>query len=154
MKGRRPITENPGAGDIARTAALASLIAGVLVFGVAMVSVGTTIDIGPKVGDILVFRQGAQMPADWEFTVSTTAIPAVTCNLRPDVMAAGGGSLVVEERFQPPRMFHAHWAGARTSEGTADCGSSAELVLSAPDLQLLYNAVGGAGVEPRTFGGF
>jgi hypothetical protein len=69
-------------------------------------------------------------------------------------MASGGGSLVVEERFQPPRMFHVHWAGARTGEGTADCGSSAELVLPALDLQLLYNAVGGAGVEHRTFGGF
>ena len=66
-------------------------------------------------------------------------------------MASGGGSLVVEERFQP-RMFHVHWAGSRTSEGSADCGSSAELVLPAADLQLLSNTVGGAGVEHRAFG--
>ena len=64
-------------------------------------------------------------------------------------MASGGGSLVVEERIQQPRMFHVHWAGAHTSEGSADCGSSAELVLPAADLQLLSNAVGGAGVEHR-----
>jgi hypothetical protein len=153
MKGRRRTTETPGMGDIGRTVALASLIAGLLVCGVAVVSAATAIDIGPKVGDILVFRQGARMPADWEFTVATTAVPAVTCTLRPDVMASGGGSLVVEERIQPPRMFHVHWAGAHTSEGSADCGSSAELVLPAADLQLLSNAVGGAGVEHRSFGG-
>jgi hypothetical protein len=152
MKWLRRTTETLGAGDIARTAALASLIAGMLVCGVAMVSAATTIDIGPKVGDILVFRQGARMPTDWEFTVATTAVPAVTCTLRPDVMASGGGSLDVEERFQP-RMFHVHWAGSRTSEGSADCGSSAELVLPAADLQLLSNTVGGAGVEHRAFGG-
>ena len=94
------------------------------------------------------------MPNDWEFTVANTALPAVTCSLRPEVMASGGGSLVVEERFQHPRTFRVHWAGAHTSDGTADCGNSAELVLSSPDLVLLSNAVGGAGVEHKTFAGF
>ena len=154
MRWRRHSKETAGAGDIARTAMLAGVIAGLLVGGVAMVSAATTIDMGPKVGDILVFRQGARMPNDWEFTVATAASPAATCSLRPGVMASGGGSLVVEERLQRPRTFQVHWAGAHTSEGAADCGSNAELVLVGPDLQLLSNAVGGAGVEHRTFAGF
>jgi hypothetical protein len=133
MRWRRPTNETAGAGDVARTALLAGLIAGLLVSGVAVVSTATTLDMGPKVGDILVFRQGARMPGDWEFTVATRASPAATCSLRPEVMASEGGSLVVEERLQQPRAFHVHWAGAHTSEGTADCGNNAELVLAGPE---------------------
>jgi hypothetical protein len=154
MSGRRGMGTPVSAGQIVRTAVMASLIAGLLTGGVAMVSQATAIDVGPKVGDILVFRQGARMPADWEFNVATTGAPARTCNLRPDVMASGGGSLVVEERLQSPRTFNVHWAGGHTSEGISDCGSSAELVVPGPDLQLLSNAVGGAGVEHKIFSGF
>jgi hypothetical protein len=154
MRWRRRVNEPAGTGEIARTAMLASLIAGLLVTGVVVVSAATTIDVGPKVGDILVFRPGASMPGDWEFTVATVASPVVMCRLRPAVMATGGGSLVVEERFHHPRTFRVHWAGVRTSDGTTDCGNSAELVLSGPDLQLLSNAVGGPGVEHSSFGGF
>jgi hypothetical protein len=140
-------------GETVRTVVIASLIAGLLASSVAVVSVARTIDIGPKVGDILVFRPGARMPADWEFSATTTATPAVTCNLRPEVMASGGGSLVVEQRFAMPRAFQVHWAGGRTSEGGADCGSSAELILPGADVQLLSNAVGGPGVAPKPFPG-
>jgi hypothetical protein len=154
MRWRRHTNEPVGAGDVARTAVLASLIAGLLVTGVAMVLAATTFDVGPKVGDILVFRQGARMPNDWEFTVATAASPAVTCSLQPEAMASGGGSLVVEKRFEQPRTFQVHWAGVRTSDATGDCGNSAELVVQRPDLQLLSNAVGGAGVEHGAFGGF
>ena len=154
MRWRRHSNETAGARDIARTAMLASVIAGLLVGGVAMVSAATTIDMGPKVGDILVFRQGARAPSDWDFTVATTARPQQTCTLRPDVMTAGGGSLVVEQRLEKPRVYHVHWAGTHTSEGADDCGSKADLTISGSDLQLLTNAVGGAGVEHRSFGGF
>jgi hypothetical protein len=136
-----------------RTVLLAALIAGLLASSVAMVSAARTLDMGPQVGDILVFRQGARMPADWEFTVTTAATPASSCNLRPDVMATEGGSLVVEQRYQAPHVFQVHWAGGHTSAASADCGASAELVLQGSDLQLLSNAVGGAGVEHRRFSG-
>jgi len=43
---------------------LACLIAALLASTVAMVSAARTIEIGPKVGDILVFPQGARMPPD------------------------------------------------------------------------------------------
>ena len=90
------------------------------------------------------------MPADWEFTV-TTAETGTTCNLKPESMASDGGSLVVEQRFQTPRAFQVHWAGGRTSAPGSDCGTSAELIVPGEDLQLLTNAVGGAGVEHRIF---
>src|SRR5215471_7111757 len=134
--------------EAVRTAVLASLIAALLASSVAMVSAATRIEIGPQVGDILVFRRGAHMPTDWEFTVMTTAVSAATCSLRPDIMAAEGGSLVVEQRLQSPRTFQVHWAGIRTSMGGSDCGGSAELIVSSADLQLLSNVVGGPGVGP------
>ncbi len=149
----RQRSTNNAVGQVARTALLASLIAGLLTSGVALVSTARTIDIGPKVGDILVFQQGARMPSDWEFTAGTTAAASTTCNLRPDVMAAGGGSLVVEQRFDHRRVFQVHWAGAHTSQGGSDCGANTELVLPSADLQLLSNAVGGAGVEHKGFAG-
>jgi hypothetical protein len=136
---------------IGKTAIFAALIAGLLAGGVAMVATATTLDLGPKVGDILVFRQGARVPTDWEFAVSNSAPNATMCSLRPDAMAAHGGSLVVEERFTKPRSFLVHWAGGSTSTGRSDCGSSADLVVSRADLQLLSNAVGGPGVERSTF---
>ena len=138
---------NAATEEAARTAVLGSLIAALLASSVAMVSAATRIEIGPKVGDILVFRQGAHMPIDWEFTVMTTAVPAATCSLSPAIMAAEGGSLVVEQRLQGPRTFQVHWAGIRTSTDGSDCGGSAELVVSNADLQLLSNVVGGPGVK-------
>jgi hypothetical protein len=146
--------QNAPTGEVVRTAALASLIAALLTSSVAMVSAATRIEIGPRVGDILVFRRGARMPTDWEFTVRTTAVSAATCSLRPDVMAAEGGSLVVEQLQQNPRTSRVHWAGIRTSTGGFDCGGNAELVVSNADLQLLSNFVGGPGVEPHTLSDF
>lgn len=133
--------------EVVRTAVLASFIAGLLAGSVAIVSAATRIEIGPQVGDILVFRQGARMPPDWEFTVMITAVPTATCSLRPNIMAAEGGSLVVEQRLQSPRTFQVHWAGIRTNTGGSDCGRSAELVVSNADLRLLSNVVAGPGME-------
>src|SRR6516164_5233935 len=104
-----PWHRNATTREVVRTAVLASLIAALLASNVAMVSAATKIEIGPQVGDILVFRQGAHMPTDWEFTVMTTAVPAASCSLRPAIMAAEGGSLVVEQRLQGPRTFQVHW---------------------------------------------
>ena len=145
---------NVTTGEMARTAVLSTLIAALLASSVAMVSATTRIELGPHVGDILVFRRGAHMPTDWEFTVMTTAVPTATCSLRPTIMAAEGGSLVVEQHLQGPRTFQVHWAGIRTSTGGSDCGGSADLVASQADLQLLSNLVGGPGVEPHRLSAF
>lgn len=137
-------------GGVARSAILGALIGMLLASSVAMVSAARTLDIAPKLGDILVFKQGARMPSDWDVTVTTSQ--AVGCVLTPAVMALDGGSLVVEQRFDNAHIYHVHWAGGRTSDGATDCGHSADLVVSREELQLLSNAVGGPGVEHDAFG--
>jgi hypothetical protein len=155
MRGRGRRDADEATGGVGSAAVLGCVVGALLASSVAVVAAAGTIDIGPKVGDILVFRPGDRMTADWEFTVGMPArAPTATCVLKPDVMTSGGGSLVVEQRLQSPRMYHVHWAGLRTSDGAADCGRHAELVVSGADLQLLTNAVGGAGIERRHFAGF
>ena len=140
------------AGETVRTAVLACLIALLLAASVAMVSAARTLDIAPKVGDILVYRQGDKLPLDWEFTVDIS--PTRTCVMSPSVMASQGGSLVVEERLDNANTYRAHWAGGPTSNGATDCGSSVDLVMHRVEMQLLSNAVGGPGVDHRLFGYF
>ena len=137
-------------GGVARSAMLGVLIGMLLASSVAMVSAARTLEFAPKVGDILVFKHGARMPSDWDFTVTTSQ--AIGCVLTPAVMASEGGSLVVEQRFDDSHIYHVHWAGGRTSEGATDCGRSADLVVNREELQLLSNAVGGPGVEHDVFG--
>jgi hypothetical protein len=153
MRGRGGRRSGEPAGDTLGTALLACMLAALLASSVAMVAAARTIDIAPKVGDILVFKPGARMPVEWEFAAVTTSdqLP-VSCNLRPDVMASAGGSLVVEERFAGKRMYRVHWAGQHTSSGETDCGAVADLLVARSDLQLLSNAVGGPGVEHKPLG--
>jgi hypothetical protein len=151
--GRRRTSETVGA--VVETALRAVVLAALLASSVAVVTVARTIDIAPKVGDVLVFRPGARIVADWEFAVVTDSgqVP-VSCKLKPDVMASGGGSLVVEQRFAGRRLYRVHWAGQRTSNDASDCGRAADLLVPRIELQLLTNAVGGAGVAHSTFAGF
>jgi hypothetical protein len=152
MRGRGHKRTGGAAGNVVETALLACVLAAILASSVAMVSAARTIEIGPRVGDILVFKPTMRMPADWEFAAVTVSdqLP-VSCNLRPDVMASSGGSLVVEQRFDSRRLYRVHWAGQHTSNGTSDCGGAADLLVARTDLQLLTNSVGGAGVEHRAF---
>jgi hypothetical protein len=138
------------ASGVAKAALLGALIGMLLASSVAMVSAARTLDIAPKMGDILVFKHGARLPSDWDFAVTTSQ--AIGCVLTPAVMAADGGSLVVEQRFNDSHSYHVHWAGGRTSDGATDCGRSADLVVTRAELQLLSNAVGGPGVEHDVFG--
>ena len=146
MRGRRRLDAETGS-SVGRTVLMAGLVATLLASGVAMVATATTLDLGPKVGDILVFRPGARLPNDWDFTVTRHDLAHDACSLRPEVMASRGGSLVVEERITKPHSFRVHWAGGPTSTGNTDCGTSADLVVPGTELQLLSNAVGGPGVE-------
>ena len=154
MKARDPRGTNEAAGGIGGAALLGCLLGVLLASSVAVVTEVRTLEIGPKVGDILVFRPGTQVASDWEFPASASGQAAPTCILKPNVMLSGGGSMVVEERLPTPREFRVHWAGPRTNDGASSCGSSADLVVSGPDLQLLTNAVGGAGVQHKGFYGF
>jgi len=141
------------------TALLACTIALLLASAVAVLSTVRNWDLGPHVGDILVFRPDAHFLADWQVTATpssgrTIPLPGTAnCVLRPDIMTANGGSLVVEERDIQPSLYRVHWAGPHTSLGSSDCGRVADLTLSQADLQMLINAVGGTGVEPHHFPG-
>ncbi len=139
-------------GEILRTIVLGCLIAAILASSVAVVSAARTLDLAPGVGDILVFKQGARMPSDWDFTATNT--DAVACTLKPEVMTSRGGSLVVEQRLDDISSYRVHWAGGPTSDGVTNCGSSADLVIGRAELQLLANAVGGPGVEHHAFSYF
>ena len=141
MKGRDRRRTNEAGGEILGTALLACMIAALLASSVAVVSAATRLDIAPKVGTILVFKPGKQLPADWDFAaVIVSGQLPVSCTLRPATMAVDGGSLVVEQRSNNKRMYRVHWAGRRTSDGPADCGAAADLLVRRADLQLLMNA--------------
>jgi hypothetical protein len=152
MKTRGNRRANGGAGDIVRNVVLGCLIATILASSVAVVSAARTLDLAPNVGDILVFKKGARMPSDWDFTANNA--DAMACTLRPDVMATAGGSLVVEQRLDNASAYRVHWAGGPTSEGVTNCGGSVDLTMSREELQLLSNAVGGPGIEHSAFNYF
>jgi hypothetical protein len=109
----------------------------------------------PKVGDIVVFRPGSQDTDMWQMTIPATMVSAMgdptgSCALDPNVMAEKGGSLIVEgRRDQPVLQYRIHWAGLSTTKTGANCGPSAELLVSRTDLQRLANAAGGFGVGDK-----
>lgn len=109
----------------------------------------------PKIGDIVAFRPGSQDTDMWQMTipatmVSATGEPVSSCLLDPNVMAEKGGSLIVEGRREEPELqYRIHWAGMATTKAAANCGTSAELLVSRTDLQRLANAAGGFGVGDK-----
>jgi hypothetical protein len=155
-RNRRPRDDAAEAGQIGWSVLAGGMVAAILVGVVAAVTFVRTIDLGPRVGDILVFRPGQHLQTDWEVAAQPagTSSASVQCVLRPDVMTVDGGSLVVEQRTIAPLQYRVHWAGPRTAIGGSNCGTAADLVVSRLDLQLLISAVGGVGVEHRTFAGF
>jgi hypothetical protein len=106
----------------------------------------------PKVGDMVVFRPSSQDGDAWQLDVPATEVvsPSMmlgTCTLNPNVMAANGGSLVVEARRETsPPMYRLHWAGGHTANGAPDCGHVADLTVTRLDLQKLANSAGGFGI--------
>ncbi|HEY8289015.1 MAG TPA: hypothetical protein VIG49_07075, partial [Acetobacteraceae bacterium] len=110
----------------------------------------------PRVGDMVVFVPNGQGFDEWQLEVSAADLSGhghlgPNCTLDPNVMAKSGGSLVVEARQETtPLRYRLHWAGTRTANGVADCGSVADLSVSRDDLQRLANAAGGFGVVRKT----
>jgi hypothetical protein len=102
----------------------------------------------PTVGDIADFS--ARHANQDVLPVNATAVAGGrTCVLASEVMARGGGSFVIVARPQAAGgSYLIHWAGSHTSNGAADCGSSADLLVSKPDLLSLAGAAGGFGVHP------
>lgn len=108
----------------------------------------------PKVGDIVAFRPGSQDTDTWQMNIPATLVsaagsPGNQCSLDPNVMANKGGSLVVEGRQNEPLLYRVHWSGSLTAHTSDDCGASASLLVTRPDLQRLANAAGGFGVGDK-----
>jgi hypothetical protein len=108
----------------------------------------------PKVGDVVVFRPGSQDNDTWQLDVPATRITgSAGCILNPNVMAADGGSLVVESRQETsPPLYGLHWAGGHTANGAADCGQAADVTVTRVDLQKLANSAGGFGIGNKGVG--
>ncbi len=106
----------------------------------------------PKVGDMVVFKPNTQEADTWQMlipasVVSPTGEVTGVCSLDPNVIAAAGGSIVVEARQDVPTVqYRVRWAGERTTSTGADCGQSALLTVSRTDLQRLANSAGGFGI--------
>ncbi len=107
-------------------------------------------EFGPKVGDIVSFDPVESFSRDMKARIEVASADArhgAGCVLDVRAMHANGGSLIVEARQPRARHgFRVHWAGRHSSDGGADCGSSAELLLDQDDLEILAMAAGGFGV--------
>jgi hypothetical protein len=111
-------------------------------------------EFGPRVGDIVVFHPTLQKPIIPQMTVpaSATRFHGAKCSLDPNVMAEGGGSIVVEGwQGRPSLLYRVHWAGSKTALANSNCGGLADLLISRADLQKLANAAGGFGVDDKRF---
>ncbi len=106
-------------------------------------------DLGPKLGDIVAFDPAETMSRDMKAQVPAIPVdgrPGASCVLDVQAMHTSGGSVVIESRPSPTGYgTRVHWAGARSAEGRTNCGSSADLMVSQDDIEVLAMAAGGFG---------
>jgi hypothetical protein len=126
-------------GEIIDTALLASLLAALLSSVVGVLTLLTSLRIGPPVGQILTFGPYDQPAPVWQVDATRLADHR-RCVLKPALMAAAPGSMVVERRLPDSRTYQVHWIGGPTSEGDRDCGRAVDLILGLPAMQTLVNA--------------
>ena len=137
MNRRRRIVADP-TGTIG-TVLLGCLIASLLAGAVGAATLLCTLQFGPSVGEILQFGPYGQTAPEWRVD-AVRASDHRHCVLKPAVMGATHGSMVVEQRASDGRTFQAYWAGGPTSEGEGNCGSAVDLTLGLVEIQTLLNA--------------
>lgn len=133
--------------------------AGTILLGIAAVAlagmVGTITlihqvgELGPRVGDIIAFDPLDSMSRDMHARVTATLVHSNggDCVLDVRAMHTNGGSVIIEQRDPSASLgYRIHWAGPRSANDGANCGSSAELLVSVDDLEVLAMAAGGYGV--------
>ncbi len=133
-------TGGHGAGKTLLGLAVIAILAGPVLIDLSS-WLGTALD--PAVGEIARFTPAAVAdgigravePAQRQGT-------APGCVLDLAAMANGGGSLMVAGLDAVAQRYTVQWSGERTSNGAADCGRSAELVLSRRSLVALLSAAG------------
>ena len=129
---------------------LGSMIGAALFTAVLAVSAVRAAEVaeqfGPAIGDIVDFHPGTTISADRTDRLGVHIADAENnaCLIDIAELAEGGGSLVVESRAQD--IYRVHWAGDRTSKGSADCGATRDLLIRRSELDQLAFAAGGFGV--------
>lgn len=137
---------------------LTYLLAFALCLMTCLLSLSQMQEVGPDIGEIVTF-DAHDGPRHWEMPgiparFAQIAAPRRSCVLTPSVIAAGGGSLVIEaKQLAHPPVFLVHWSGRHTDDSSQDCGRSADLLLSLVQLRALANFAGGFGVVHGWFPG-
>ncbi len=123
-----------------------AIMAGMAV-SAAMAAVRQANDPMAHIGDIIAFNRPVDILPPRN-VVARLATPAGgECTLDLQKLSNGGGSLVVEALADAERMvYRLHWAGPAGS----DCGSVADLLIGADDMDNLAAAAGGFGVDRKT----
>lgn len=88
----------------------------------------------PHIGDMISFRAGGTGQPGKRVTVVRQK--GGTCVLDLGVLHGSGGSFIVEGPA-PDERFLLHWAGPRTERGAANCGASAEIILTVRQIEVL-----------------
>jgi hypothetical protein len=137
--------------EIGQTTILTIFAAGLSLFA-CLLSLSEVAQIGPDIGEIVSFdpqngpRYWSQPGIPAVYVKSSGDVTPRGCILMPPVLAADGGSFVIEakETTRPP-SFRVHWSGLHTALDSADCGRSADLVLQLTQLRALATVAGGFG---------
>ena len=137
---------------------LTYMLAFALCLMTCLLSLSEMQEAGPDVGEIVTFDPH-DGPKSWEMPgiparLAFVSGPRQSCVLTPSVIAAGGGSFVIEaKQLDHPPVYLVHWSGRRTDLGAQDCGGAADLVLSLIQLRALANVAGGFGLVHGLFPG-
>ena len=113
----------------------------------------SAVDLGPKVGDIILFEPGGDLPNDLPAQVAAARNGQRGCMLNLEALHRDGGSLIVEARdLGPAARYRVHWAGKGGGEA-GGCGATADLLLDDANLEVLAIAAGGWGVAHKQLPG-
>jgi hypothetical protein len=135
-----PSQASPSLGTVLTVIAMALVCIGVVI-GMCM---RLAQSLEPAVGDIAEFIP-SQPARDMPPVTVTAHEGGRSCVLSSDVMAKSGGSLLIVVRGPAAAGYVVHWAGTHTSSGATDCGASADLSVSKPDLMSLSASASGFG---------
>src|SRR3974390_257621 len=131
-------------------AALLAVVGGLTGLAGAVKIAQSAVNLGPGVGDILMFDPVERLPRDLRTTITVARPGQPECVMDLDAVHRNGGSLIVEERVLGERhQYRVHWAGNSPDAGSGTCGSSADLLMDDSNLDLLAMAAGGWGVRHK-----
>jgi hypothetical protein len=120
----------------------------------AMNAVAAMMHKAPRIGDIVSFTPSADRPVEPGTRLIVHRPDQFGCVLDLRVLRHSGGSLVVEgQATDAAGSFRVHWAGARTSADTANCGNNADLILERQELDILALGAGGYGAGEKPLPG-